>query len=172
MIQEDYLGSLFFVIDVLGIISLVLDIHWVMNSFSTNQMIIGRLGYTNKIQGIMRMSRIIRLSTRIIRIVRIVRILKIFKLLQKKIDVNEQSKVGRQLEEQIVKRLLILILLMIFAIVFLSSYFYYNQLTYMEFGLFLFNKFENTKSNDPLFTLTYNVYVNEHAVNFFFNLAK
>jgi hypothetical protein len=163
IIQEEYLGSLFFVIDLMGLVSLVLDIHWVMDSFTTTSMISGRDGYSNKVQGIMRMSRIIRLSTRIIRIVRIVRILKIFKLLQKKIDVNEQSKVGKQLEEQTIKRLLILILLMIFAIVFLSSYFYYNQLTYMEFGLFLFNQFENN-TNTPVFNMTYNIYINEHAV--------
>jgi hypothetical protein len=163
--QEEYLGSLFFTIDLLGIVSLVLDIHWVMNGFATTSTIQGRRGYTNKIQGIVRMSRIIRLSTRIIRIVRVVRILKIFKLVQKKIDVNEQSKVGKQLEEQIIKRLLILILLMIFAIVFLSSYFYYNQLTYMEFGLFIFNQFQVTKTRDPMFNLTYNIYINEHAVN-------
>jgi hypothetical protein len=153
-------------IDLVALLSLLLDIHWVTEGLIKSMALHDRDSYSNQYISIIRLSRIIRLSTRVTRILRIARVLKLFKLLNKKSDKDyyEQSKVGKQLEDLTMKRLITLILLMLFAIIFLSTYFYFNQLTFMEFGINVFDQYSNVdRTTDRYFNLTKNVYVNEQT---------
>jgi hypothetical protein len=163
IMYEEYFLSLFFIIDLAALGSLTLDIHWVTDSLIQNMALNDRDSYSNRFISIIRLSRIIRLSTRVTRILRVTRAIKFFKIFSNSdADNNEQSKVGKQLEDLTMKRLVTLILLMLFAIIFLSTYFYYNQLTYMEFGINLFNQFANlNRSESRYYNVTRNVYIDQ-----------
>jgi hypothetical protein len=161
IIYDDYFLSLFFTVDFLALFSLLLDIQWVTEAFVQYTNVQDRESFSNRYISIIRLARIIRLSTRVTRILRICRLLKIFKIFNKtNLDYQEQSKVGRKLEEKTMKRLITLILLMLFAIVFLATYFYYNQLTFMEFGINIFNQYQSVdRAGNIFYNVTLNVYV-------------
>lgn len=167
-ISDDYFMSLYFFIDLVGMLSMALDIHWVINSVIANLSsgTFYKEASTNKGIGITRLSRGVRIITRAVRILRHTRLLKLFKGLKKK-NVNdnyeeeiknEESKVGQKLEELTLKRVIILVFLMIIAITFFNPNFYYNEMTIMDFGIQIFNDFPQ---KDSKFNFTFDIYVEE-----------
>lgn len=87
-------------------------------------------------------------------------------------NVNENSqgsetKVARKLSDLILTRVILMILFMIFGIILFDPGFYFKAQSSMEYGMKIFNEFPDY--NSPLVNLTFNIYVQEHSVNFIFS---
>lgn len=81
VLDERYICSLFFWIDVVSTISLIMEIHWIMEFINFNK--------TNAIKQIGRGGR---LATRAIRLLRFLRTLKVLTITKYKITINRSNK--------------------------------------------------------------------------------
>jgi hypothetical protein len=183
-VVDQYVLGFYFWLDLISILSMVLDIHWfyvflinVVSDGSGNAKTIASIAKAGR--GAKIGSRAVRIL-RILRIIRLVRITKLYKASEKILDkggfakrkgtaavedkknveIPEESKVGKKLSDLTIKRVIILVLSMMIGIILFNSSFYYNVMTSMDFGIKVFEEFES--SEDPNFNLTFNIYVTEH----------
>jgi hypothetical protein len=163
--EHEYTGTLFFWIDVIGLASMVLDIHWINDLVIMDFSSLYKTSINFKVQGLNRLSRGVRIITRAIRMIRIIKLMKLIKSksnpgIDNSEDDGEQeeSKVGQILENLTLKRMVILILLMNIAIIFFNPNFYYNPKSRMDFGIQIFN---DIPPNSELFNFTFNIYIKE-----------
>jgi hypothetical protein len=191
IVVENYFLGFYFWLDLVSILSMVLDVHWfyltlvnAISGGSSNAKSIAAIAKAGR--GAKIGSRAVRIL-RILRIIRLVRITKLYKASEKileknllkdgndkkkiamvdeankgenKIEMPEESKVGRKLSDLTTRRVIILVLSMMIGIILFNSSFYYNVMSSMDFGIKIFEEFPT--SNDPNFNLTFNIYVNEH----------
>jgi hypothetical protein len=184
LVIEDYFLGFYFWLDLVSILSMVLDIHWfylaLVNSISggsNNAQSISTLMKSSK--GAKIGSRAVRIL-RILRIIRLVRITKLYKASEKLLERNltkdkkkkynlveetkdrpEESKIGRKLSDLTTRRVIILVLSMMAGIILFNSSFYYNVMSSMDFGIKIFEKFRS--SDDPNFIFSFDVFVKEHV---------
>lgn len=178
---KDYFLGFFFWLDFVSCISMILDVTWFYD------FVLAALGNSgSKIKSaasIAKASRGARVGSRavkILRILRIIRLVRISKLYKassnlaekeeqankkglknfKKEVVPEESKVGKKLTDLTTRRVIILVLSMIIGVILFNSSFYYSALTSMDFGMKIFNEFNDL--TDPSFNLTFSIYIKEH----------
>ncbi len=163
--EHEYTGTLFFWIDMIGLASMVLDIHWINDLVIMDFSSLYKRSINFKVQGLNRLSRGVRIITRAIRMIRIIKLMKLIKSksnpgIDNSEDDGEQeeSKVGQILENLTLKRMVILILLMNIAIIFFNPNFYFNPKSRMDFGIQIFN---DIPPNSELFNFTFNIYIKE-----------
>jgi hypothetical protein len=180
-VVDQYVLGFYFWLDLISIISMVLDIHW-FYEFLINSVSDGSSN-AKSIAAIAKAGRGAKIGTRavrilrILRIIRLVRITKLYKASEKileknigkvekkfmvddKTDVPEESKVGRKLSDLTTKRVIILVLSMMIGIILFNASFYYNIMTSMDYGIKIFEEFDS--SDDPNFNLTFNIFISEH----------
>jgi hypothetical protein len=191
-VVENYVCGFYFWLDLISVLSMVLDIHW-FYEFLINTVSGGSTSSAKSLAAIAKAGRGAKIGSRavrilrILRIIRLVRITKLYKASEKlierkvlkdelknransanndgteegnRVDVPEESKVGKKLSDLTTKRVIILVLSMMIGIILFNSSFYYNVMTSMDFGIKMFEEFKN--ADDPKFNLTFNIYVNEH----------
>jgi class 3 adenylate cyclase len=161
--EHEYTSAIFFWIDVIGLASMVLDIHWINDMVIVDFSSEYKRSINFRSQGLNRLSRGVRIITRAIRMIRIIKLMKLIKSksnpgISEDDGEQEESKVGQILENLTLKRMVILILLMVNAIIFFNPNFYFNPKNRMDFGLQIFN---DIPSNSELFNFTFNIYVKE-----------
>ena len=74
--------------------------------------------------------------------------------------IPEECKVGKKLAETTTKRVIILILSILIGIILFNTPFYIENISSMEYGLQIFNYFE--QPYDTYFNITFNTYVENH----------
>ena len=89
---------------------------------------------------------------------------------EKKLDLPEESKVGKKLTDLTTKRTIVLVLSLLLAIILFNPDFYLTTLTAMDFGLKIFNEFQSI--NDPNLKLCFDLYVNQFKVKISDKLFK
>jgi hypothetical protein len=150
---ERYFLGFFFWLDLISVVSLLLDIHWIYEII-IDQL---QLNYKNQIGSHTRTakmgSRAIKIL-RVVRLIRIVRITKIYKLTENlknendnDLGTSEHSKVGKKLSEATMRRVIILVLAMILGIIIFNPNFYFNEITSIEFGIRMFNDYSSIDDN-------------------------
>lgn len=89
---------------------------------------------------------------------------------ENKLDLPEESKVGKKLTDLTTKRTIVLVLSLLLAIILFNPDFYLTTMTAMDFGLKIFNEFQSI--NDPNLKLCFDLYVNQFKVKFSDKLYK
>jgi len=162
---DNYFLGFFFWLDVISIVSLFLNIHWV------NDIIIENLSGTSdqSTTGNKSNSKTVKVGTkavtvlRIVRLIRIVRITKIFKISENltgrtvgkfKIELEKEEEqlveklnIGKKLSDSTMRRVIILMLSMIMGIIVLDPNFYFQAVSSNEFAFKMLNDFKSI--NDP-----------------------
>lgn len=183
-VVENYFCGFFFYLDLISCLSMLMDITWVYNLLieslgSSGSKIKSAASIAKASRGARVGSRAVKIL-RILRIIRLVRIAKLYKASSKLAEkeeniinkngthtstkskeiVPEESKVGKKLTDLTTRRVIILVLSMIIGVILFNSNFYYSALTSMDFGMKIFNEFNDF--TDPSFNLTFDIYVTEH----------
>jgi hypothetical protein len=178
---EGYFLKFFFWLDIISILSMLLDIHWFYNMIieELTDSLVLTSSSTKKVTNTSRIakvsSRAIRVL-RVVRLIRIVRIVKIYKISQNyniKDNTNtsttskimlspteERSKLGKKMSEATMKKVIILVLSMIFGIIIFNPNFYYQPITSMDYGIKVFNDYKNI--NDPAVKIIFDFFVSQH----------
>lgn len=170
---KNYFLGFFFWLDIISLMSLILDINWIylllMNSSSTTVK-------AGKIKtNIIKVSSAIKVF-RILRLTRVIRIMKLQKLKENIDEVMEKKnilksltnnqvaemKISKKLNDLILRRVIVLVLSMILGIIVFNPSVYYNTVNSMEFGMKIFKNFENYSYEQ--ISLTYDIYINQHTV--------
>ena len=176
IVIEGYFLKFFFWLDLISLMSMILDIHWfylyIINLMGSDDgskiksaATIAKAGRGARVG-----SRAVKIL-RILRIIRLVRIAKLYKAKTKFSDdnnknnnnnqiVSEESKVGKKLTDLTTRRVIILVLSMIIGVIIFNSTFYYSPMTSMDFGLKIFNDFDDI--DDEAIKISFDLYVNEH----------
>jgi hypothetical protein len=175
---EAYRLGFYFWIDLLSIITMLLDIHWfydiILENISTNSTFPKDeiLRSNNAKVG----SRAIRIL-RIIRLLRIIRISKFYKfsqtanfrnmknpceILDNKYNKNEKLKIAKTFKDYTIRRISLLVIAMIIGIVIFNPNFYYISINSMEFGLKTFKMYN--RLDDPALTVAFDSYILSHNV--------
>lgn len=181
--QNNYFLGSFFYVDLISLVSLILDNHWIYNEILQVKSIpnlhylkvnflnlreIGDKVHTGK--NIISYIKIFKL-TRISRLYKILSNLKEKGLSQsytQKENKNEnnrektEQKVASKFYDIILKRVFCLILFLIFGIIFLDPRFYSKPSSSMKFGMKIFNFFDTF--DNLFFNNTFNIYVKENLV--------
>lgn len=165
---DTYTFSFYFWLDLVSMLSMLLDIHWfynaIVNDFAKSS--------ASSIMNILR----------IIRLVRIIRFSKITKLGGNINDDSEGEKllaelnlpnlenvdrkrIGKKLSESSIKRVIILVIAMILGIIIFDANFYYEPVNSIEFGITLFEDYEQIDDN---VVLLFNTYIESHIVIYLF----
>lgn len=164
----------FFWLDIISLMSLVLDINWIylllMNSSATT-VNAGKLK-TNitKVSSALKVFRILRL-TRVVRIMKLQKLKEnIDEVMEKKNKPNSfdksqvnEMKISKKLNDLILRRVIVLVLSMILGIIVFNPSVYYNTVNSMEFGMKIFKNFENFSYEQ--ISLTFDIYISQHVVN-------
>jgi hypothetical protein len=167
----NYFLKFYFWLDLISILSMLLDIHWfydvviVALSNGTTQNNIIKSAKTTKIG-----TRAIRIL-RLVRLVRLVRIAKLFKASQniknpEKLEdesINKkivETKVGKKLSELTMRKVIILVFSMILGVIFINQNFYYTQISVMEFGMKIFNSYNDVNQEGLIYSLL--IFVSEN----------
>ena len=175
-VVDNYFLGFFFYLDFISCISMILDITWFYDALiaslgSSGSKIKSAASIAKASRGARVGSRAVKIL-RILRIIRLVRIAKLYKASSKlaekdqkgknlsKDNAPEESKVGKKLTDLTTRRVIILVLSMIIGVILFNSNFYYTAMTSMDFGIKIFNEFNDF--NDPSLNLTFNIYVKEH----------
>lgn len=149
--KPDYKWSFYFWLDLIATLSLITDIGWIWDS---------ALGLdsgnsdNNSLKAAGKASRAGTKTTRALRIIRIVRLIRIVKLyknakiamekrqknededeLFKDVPVGKESRVGKQMSEVTMRRVIIIVLALLFVLPLFDNEFYYTARTSWEFGL-------------------------------------
>jgi hypothetical protein len=162
---DNYFLGFFFWLDVISIVSLLLNIHWMNDIIVEN--ISGASDQSST--GNKSNSKTVKVGTkavtvlRIVRLIRIVRITKIFKISENlsgkangkfQIDLAKEEEqlveklnIGKKLSDSTMRRVIILILSMIMGIIILDPNFYFQAVTSNEFAFKMLNDFKSI--NDP-----------------------
>ncbi len=215
-VVEDYFLGFYFWLDLVSVLSMILDVHWFYNLMinlvsgadTTTTVVAGSGGSNVKsVSAIAKAGRGAKVGSRAIRILRILRIIRLVrisklykaseKLIEEKVNremkklkkkqteeqnainyqnrsksnleldeqgnkevIPQESKVGKKLSDLTTRRVIILVLAMMIGIILFNSSFYYSTVTSMDFGIKIFNDFDNY--SDPNFNLTFDIYVSEH----------
>ena len=171
--KPKYKWSFYFWLDLIATLSLITDIGWIWDSL---------IGVSNSSSGSKqaksagnasragtRTSRILRII-RLIRLIRIVKLYKNAQIANKKRNENgeeefvqenldPQSRVGKQLSEMNMKRVILVVLLLLFLLPFFDTNFYYTAQTSWDFGLRNLDGFIDT----PQFEVVKNEYISYHV---------
>lgn len=178
---KNYFLGFYFWLDVISLMSLVLDINWIylllINSSATT-VNAGKIK-TNitKVSSALKVFRILRLT-------RVVRIMKLQKLKENIDEVMEKKnmlkslenskvsemKISKKLNDLILRRVIVLVLSMILGIIVFNPSVYYNTVNSMEFGMKIFKNFENYSYEQ--IELTFDIYLNQHVVKMFLIFYK
>jgi len=173
--SDDYIWEFFFWLDVISILSISFDLHWVCDSIIEDFSSINRKNLDPLYKRLRVLGRGVRILSRSIKMIRLIKILKNLKL---KYKINKQknetetnnhnlnylpmikeSKVGQKLEELILKRLTIFIFLLTIAITFFNPTIFYSPKTSMEYGLQVLKDF---KQSEQMLNITFEIYINEN----------
>lgn len=172
----NYLFSFFFWLDLISVISMVLDIQWfytfIINEISGNLVPGSKIKAAASIAKAGRGAKIGSRAVKILRVLRIIRLVRISRLYKAstKLGKNkkgaiepqlEESKIGKKLTELTTKRVIILVLSMIIGIIVFNSSFYYSTLNSIDFGMKIFNEISNP--DDPTFSKLFNAYIEIHT---------
>lgn len=173
--KTGYLGSFYFYLDLVSILSMFSDITffwneiiYLMNDDDVDAVAgssISLENFQNALQG-SRSSKIIR----VVRIVRLVRIAKLYGLTRPTEDeyehkTMEPSKVGLKLADQTMKRVIIMVLAMLLSVPFFDADFYlsYDKADVVEFGLHQLHRFaQDLNITEDQFTLQINSFTRKH----------
>lgn len=171
----NYFLSFFFWLDLISVISMILDIQWfytfIINEISGNNVPGTKLKAAASIAKAGRGAKIGSRAVKILRVLRIIRLVRISRLYKAttKLGKNkngslepqmEESKIGKKLTELTTKRVIILVLSMIIGIIVFNSSFYYSTLNSIDFGMKIFNEISNP--DDPTFSRLFNAYIDIH----------
>jgi len=180
---EGYRLGFYFWIDLLSIITMLLDIHWfydiILKNISTNSTFPkNEILHSNNAKVGSRAIRILR----IIRLLRIIRISKFYKFSQsanfrnmrnpceifdKKENKNEKLRMSKTFKDFTIRKISVLVIAMIIGIVIFNPNFYYISINSMEFGLKTFKIYD--RMDDPAFKVAFDSYILSHKVFFHYN---
>jgi len=166
---KNYFMGFYFWLDIISLISLILDINWIY-SYLTNSS--GKTVSVGKLKtNITKVSSALKVF-RILRLTRLVRIMKLQKLKEnldevmekKKLDESkvQEMRISKKLNDLILRRVIVLVLSMILGIIIFNPSVYYNTVNSPEFGMKIFKNFENFSYEH--ISLTFNVYISQHVV--------
>ena len=155
LVDEQYGCGLLFWIDIIGIITMILDI-----SSISDKIIYGdNLG----IQHIMSQRKIIIKISKSLKIIRIVRITKLVKMFnhmirkKKNEDDKIETDISSRFEDFSSKKMIILISFLLIAIIVFNPNYYFSMTTEIEYGIKLFNDIE--EKNITSLNKTFNLYI-------------
>lgn len=74
--------------------------------------------------------------------------------------VPAESKIGKKLSDLTTRKVIVLVLSMLIGIILLNTSFFFTNMTTMDFGIKIFDKFNTI--NDKKFNMTFNIYIMEH----------
>jgi hypothetical protein len=172
-----YFLGFFFWLDVLSIVSLLLNINWVNDIIIENISGATDQSFTGKKSN----SKTVKVGTkavtvlRIVRLIRIVRVTKIFKISEKfsstknrneiliakdEEQLVEKLNIGKKLSDSTMRRVIFLIMSMIMGIIILDPNFYFQAVTSNEFSFKMLNDFKSI--NDPGLLLTIDELITTH----------
>ena len=154
-VDEQYGCGLFFWIDIVGIVSMILDI-----SAISDKIVYGDTSGIQQVRSnrmtLMKISK----SLKIIRIVRITKLVKMFNHLfrgKNKEDEKVEGDISSRFEDFSSKKMIILIILLLIAIIIFNPNYYYSMTTEIEYGIQLFNDIAD--DNIELLNDTFNLYI-------------
>ena len=162
-VDEEYACNLFFFVDILGIGSMILDLHKIADRISYGSGT-GIQQVKNSKMTLLKFSK----SIKIIRIVRATKLVKIFNhLFRKKTndskEINNKEGLSIRFEEFISKKFIYLILFLICCNVIFNPNNYYTSITEVEYGIQLFN---DIPENDiKALNFSFNSYVEDFKDN-------
>jgi hypothetical protein len=191
---EGYFLGFFFWLDIISILSMILDIHWFYNmiieQISISSLSVKQTRFHSRTAKVG--SRAVRVL-RVVRLIRIVRISKFYKFSENinnlennqlssdlkqestqninnlNLDLNsnykDKSKVAKKLADSTMRRVIILVLAMIIGIILFNPNFYYNPISSLEFGIKMFNDYSSL--DDPGLKVTFETYIASHLVKLF-----
>ena len=156
LVDEQYGCGLFFWIDIIGIISLILDISSISNKIiKEDNLGIQHIRFERLI--IIKISK----NLKIIRIVRITKLVKIFNHMirkKKKDDDKNDTDISSRFEDFSSKKMIILTIFLLIAIIIFNPNYYFSKTSEIEYGIQLFNDIE--KENITKLNQTFNLYIN------------
>jgi len=179
---DNYLYGFYFFMDIISIISMLLDIDWfynyLINGTSTGTPINKNI---KSISAVVRAGKAAKIGSRAIKILRIIRILRQIRIIKlykesekvfnkhfnKKLDsknnknpnMPNESIVGRKLSELTSRRLIILVFVVVMGIFFLDVSFYFEKENTMDYGIRIFKYYNKS---DPYLEYVFELYVKEH----------
>ena len=156
LVDEQYGCGLFFWIDIIGIITMILDISSISNKIIYGENLeIQQINFNGLL--VMKISK----NLKIIRIVRITNLVKIFNHMsrqKKKNDDKNDTDISSRFEDFSSKKIIILTIFLLIAIIVFNPNYYFSMTTQSEYGIQLFNELK--KQNITKLNQTFNLYIN------------
>ena len=120
IVKRNYFGSFFFWMDLIGSVSLMFDISFIVNSFWSSSQLITSNTASARVQQSASVIRLTRFA-RILRVIRLVRIVRLFRYNNPLSGSKHPSKVGLHLSELIDKRTILMLLGLVVILPFLTG---------------------------------------------------
>ena len=159
-LDEKYGCGLFFWIDIISIISMILEISNISEKIIYYDSSGIQQVKTNRMS-IMKISK----SLKIIRIVKMTKLIKLLNhFFKRKKKENEEEKndgdISSRFEDFSSKKMIILIILLLIAIIIFNPNYYYSMRTEIEYGIQLFNDID--ENNIKILNNTFNLYISHY----------